>query len=160
MRPEISDIVKKMTCPGLRDDQEVLHRPHVLGLATDVVFISQKEHELSTAAMGAFTSTKNLSKSNVFESRLAIQVVRYLQAQGYQSNKIVILTPYLGQVRIIKNELNEAAIGSIIGNRDENDLLVAQGIQQPDLVLQDSNGVRVSSIDNYQGEEAYIILAS
>jgi len=39
---------------------------------------------------------------------LAVQVVRYLLAQGYTPDDLVVLTPYLGQLHAIKEALGAA----------------------------------------------------
>lgn len=74
------------------------------------------------------------SKSNQHEADLCVRLCRYLLQQGYSTQKITILTAYSGQVFALKNILKT-----------------------------DSNffsGVRVTAVDNYQGEENDIIILS
>ncbi len=40
------------------------------------------------------------TKINVWEAEMAVQLVHMLLLQGYKHSDIVILTPYLGQVRV------------------------------------------------------------
>ena len=72
------------------------------------------------------------SKFNIYEAKYLVKLCEYLLKQGYQNNQITVLTFYLEQVKKIKSILNELKI----------------------------NDIRVSSIDNYQGEECDIILLS
>ena len=75
------------------------------------------------------------SKQNDYEAKYLAKLCAYLLKQGYNSDQITILTFYVGQVLLIKKYLRNM----------KNDKL---------------NGVRVSSVDNYQGEECDIILLS
>ena len=76
------------------------------------------------------------SKFNDYEAKYLAKLYKYLLQQQYDTNQITILTFYLGQVMLIKKYLKE--------NLNE------------DIVKQ----IRVSSVDNYQGEECDIILLS
>ena len=76
------------------------------------------------------------SKFNDYEAIYLVKLCKYLLQQGYKSNQITILTFYLGQVLRIKKFLKEKL---------DEDL---------------SKEIRVSSVDNYQGEECDIILLS
>ena len=76
------------------------------------------------------------SKFNDYEAKYLAKLCKYLLQQQYDTNQITILTFYLGQVMLIKKYLKE--------NLNE------------DIVKQ----IRVSSVDNYQGEECDIILLS
>ena len=72
------------------------------------------------------------SKQNDYEAKYISRLCEYLLKQGYNSDQITILTFYIGQVILIKKYLKQKQIID----------------------------VRVSSIDNYQGEECDIILLS
>ena len=75
------------------------------------------------------------SKQNDYEAKYLSKLCAYLLKQGYNSDQITILTFYVGQVLLIKKYLKNM----------KNDKLSA---------------IRVSSVDNYQGEECDIILLS
>ncbi|XP_026476066.1 NFX1-type zinc finger-containing protein 1-like [Ctenocephalides felis] len=75
----------------------------------------------------------NVTKKNSFEAALIVRLCRYLCLQGYDPTKITILTTYLGQMFLIKSLI-----------RREN-------------LLED---VKVTVVDNFQGEENEIILLS
>ncbi|XP_070191480.1 NFX1-type zinc finger-containing protein 1-like [Littorina saxatilis] len=74
------------------------------------------------------------SKSNQHEAELCVRLCRYLLQQGYSPETITILTAYSGQVFTLKN------------------------IMKTDLNFY--RGVRVTAVDNYQGEENDIIILS
>ena len=72
------------------------------------------------------------SKQNDYEAKYISKLCNYLILQNYKPEQITILTFYIGQVLLIRKYLKE------------NDI----------------NNVRVTSVDNYQGEENDIILLS
>ncbi|XP_066288836.1 LOW QUALITY PROTEIN: NFX1-type zinc finger-containing protein 1-like [Branchiostoma lanceolatum] len=72
------------------------------------------------------------SRSNMHEARFIASFCRYLLQQGYSPSQITILTTYTGQLFNFKNVM-------------------------PRQVFE---GVRVSAVDNFQGEENDIILLS
>ena len=71
------------------------------------------------------------SKKNEYEAKYLIKLCRYFIQQGYESEKITILTFYIGQVLELRKEMKKENLN-----------------------------VRISSVDNYQGEENDIILLS
>ncbi|CAG9770858.1 unnamed protein product [Ceutorhynchus assimilis] len=81
-------------------------------------------------------SCSDESKKNVHESKFIIALARHLILNDYESKQITILTPYLGQYFEMVREKKKP------GNYQ---------------FLQD---VRISVLDNYQGEESDIILLS
>ncbi|ODM90618.1 NFX1-type zinc finger-containing protein 1 [Orchesella cincta] len=77
------------------------------------------------------TDTELLSKSNYHEANFISSLCEYLLTQGYKPNQITILTTYLGQMFLLKK-----------------------------VVPPSCAGVRITCVDNYQGEENDIILLS
>ncbi|XP_033626581.1 NFX1-type zinc finger-containing protein 1-like [Asterias rubens] len=74
----------------------------------------------------------NKTKSNQHEAEVLVELCRYLLHQGYQPKQITILTTYLGQLFTFKKLMDKGTF----------------------------EGVRVSVVDNFQGEENDIILLS
>ena len=72
------------------------------------------------------------SKQNDYEAKYLTKLCQYLLKQGYKNDQITILTFYIGQVFLIKKYMKKFEL----------------------------NNIRVSSVDNYQGEECDIILLS
>ena len=106
MRPEISSLIRSLTYPELVDAPKTQHRPDLLGVRDNLVFIHHEnledEHpQLSDSRDVASTS----SKQNTFEVQMVLKIVRYLGQQGYGTDKLVILTPYLGQLHKLKDAL-------------------------------------------------------
>ncbi|ODM92873.1 NFX1-type zinc finger-containing protein 1 [Orchesella cincta] len=77
------------------------------------------------------TDTELLSKSNYFEANFISGLCEYLLQKGYKSHQITILTTYTGQMFLLKKVISEACAD-----------------------------VRITCVDNYQGEENDIILLS
>lgn len=155
MRPTISEFVRTQTYPFLQDHESVRHYPNVHGVGNDVVFI---DHDHPEDGDGEEVTTK----SNHHEAELCIELVRYFLLQGYRTEQVVVLTPYLGQLwrilDLVRSRLKD--VSSLVSERDQADLEEADltGVNLPTGPRQKS--VRCSSIDNFQGEEADIIIAS
>ncbi|XP_046359851.2 NFX1-type zinc finger-containing protein 1-like [Haliotis rufescens] len=77
---------------------------------------------------------ETMSKSNEHEASFIIALCKYFLLQGYEASDITILAAYTGQISLIKRLMGK-----------ENDLFL---------------DVRLTSVDNFQGEECKIILLS
>lgn len=75
------------------------------------------------------------SKKNLHEAEFLIRLAVYLLQNGYESDDIIILAAYLGQVGALAHE---------------------QAKQTDDKVKK----IKITSVDNFQGEESKIILLS
>lgn len=64
------------------------------------------------------------SKQNKFEVDLVLKVVRYLAQQGYGTDDIVVLTPYLGQLHLLRTVLSMDS-DPILNDLDSFDLVRA-----------------------------------
>ena len=74
----------------------------------------------------------DLSHSNIYEAKYLVALCKYLLQVGYSPSQITILVTYTGQLREMRN------------------LMPAKTFE----------GVRISTVDNFQGEENDIILLS
>lgn len=72
------------------------------------------------------------SKSNIHEAKFVKRLCRYFLQQDYERGQITILTAYTGQILALKKEMPRVEF----------------------------DGVRITSIDNFQGEENDIIILS
>lgn len=159
MRPEISALVRELTYPELTDAARVKNRPNIRGLQDNVVFIDHKYQEDETKdAYDPREGGVTLSKTNSHEATMTLRCVRYLAQQGYGSDQIVVLTPYLGQLRLLFDVL-EVDSDPVLNDLDSYDLVRA-GLMSPATANLTKNRLRISTIDNYQGEESDIIIAS
>jgi superfamily I DNA and/or RNA helicase len=110
MRPEISSLIRNLTYPELVDAPKTHNRPDLLGVRDNLVFIHHEHLEdersqLSDCQLEDVASTT--SKQNIFEAEMVLKIVQYLGQQGYETDKLVILTPYLGQLHRLRDALNE-----------------------------------------------------
>ncbi|ELU17905.1 hypothetical protein CAPTEDRAFT_193995 [Capitella teleta] len=79
------------------------------------------------------TVEDTMSKSNEHEALFIIRLIRYFLCQGYKASQITVLTMYVGQMFLIQNKMADFA---------KDDM------------------VRVTPVDNFQGEENDIIILS
>ena len=128
MRPEISQMVSNLFYQGSLLDHEITQsRPSVKGMKHNVYFVNHNEYENSNPDL------VNLkSYSNEHEAAFLASLCNYLIQQGYKSEQITIITPYVGQLLELRSQLKNKAI----------------------------TPARVVTLDNYQGEENDIILLS
>ena len=129
MRPEISALVRHLTYPELVDAESTKGRPDIRGLTSNVVFMhhSYPEDDLPEAThlmSQPDESSSKSSKSNKFEVEMVLKVLRYLGQQGYHTGQIVILTPYLGQLRALQDALKKDN-DPILNDLDYGDLVRA-----------------------------------
>jgi len=117
MRPEISALIRHLTYPNLTDGPGTGHRPPIRGLQNTVIFIDHDHSEDDDSSLfdPLYLGTTT-SKRNKFEVDMVVKIVRYLKQQGYDSDKITVLTPYLGQLVGLRATLqtnNEVAVGEM-----------------------------------------------
>jgi hypothetical protein len=164
MRPEISEFIRTQTYPTLIDHDSVYNHPHIKGVTMDVAFIN---HDIPEDGQNEDDNNPR-TKSNTYEAELCVEIVRFFLLQGYKPSDVVVLTPYLGQLFVItslmKKELKEVSIYVSEKDVKELEMFESDFLDANDLYDIDPNTVqkevRVSSIDNFQGEEANIVIAS
>ncbi|KAG2495742.1 hypothetical protein HYH03_006339 [Edaphochlamys debaryana] len=181
MHPQISALVRP-TYSDLRDADSTLAHPPVRGLPPGqrVAFVDHRQPEAGEKEAGVWgmaAAAAGVSKVNMHEVALAVETVRYLLQQGYAPEQLVLLTPYLGQLLELQRALSEQSLQVLLDELDLRDLRAAASAQALSS-LEDSagvgivrkgrgggadggkGGVRVATIDNYQGEEADMVVAS
>ncbi|XP_031552537.1 NFX1-type zinc finger-containing protein 1-like [Actinia tenebrosa] len=125
MRPEIASLMKHIY-EDLKNHSSVESYEDIQGFDNNVFFIDHRCPEGD--------SDDSFSHFNEHESRFLVKLCRYIIQQGYKPSQITILTPYLGQMFMIRDHMTEEG-GEI-------------------------KEIRLTTIDNYQGEENDIILLS
>lgn len=106
MRPEISALVRHLTYPELEDDPKTQNRPSLRGFQNNVLFVSHNHPELNNERVtDRGDGNAKSSRENEYEADMVLRCVRYLGQQGYRTDQIVILTPYLGQLFLLRNKL-------------------------------------------------------
>ncbi|KAL4988395.1 P-loop containing nucleoside triphosphate hydrolase protein [Aspergillus falconensis] len=159
MAPEISALVRRLTYPDLLDSDKTKNRAAPRGLQNRVMFIdhSQPEGLLHGVSDRDGDSGKG-SKQNPFEVKLVLKIVRYLGQQGYGTDKLVVLTPYLGQLHLLREELSKET-DPVLNDLDSYDLVRA-GLMSYASAQHVKRPIKLSTIDNYQGEESDIVIAT
>merc|ERR1740138_571756 len=124
MHPKVSRLIKPLY-PLLRDHPVVNDYPEIQGVNARCFFMSHNHFEDDEG--------ESHSKANTFEANFISALAAHLVKSGYDESQITILSPYLGQVRILRNKLK----------RDPT-----------------TTNVAITAVDNFQGEENDIILIS
>ena len=168
MHPSIAELIRQTLYPALEDHASVFDYPEVEGIRKRLFWLDHEKKEDSSSSQD---TVKSYSKSNSFEVEMVAAMVSHLIRQGaYDTEDIVILTPYLGQLRKIKQRLR-SSFEIIVNERDLADL-EAQGMQEDDKTLTNgapnlgpqktalSKTLRVATVDNFQGEEAKVVVVS
>ncbi|PWY93542.1 AAA family ATPase [Aspergillus sclerotioniger CBS 115572] len=158
MRPEVSQLIRHLTYPELEDAERTRQRPRLRGFQGEVIFMHHDHLESDLNVAEKRDPTIKSSKQNLFEVQMALMAVRYLGQQGYGTDNIVVLTPYLGQLSLLRTELSKTN-DPILNDLDSNDLVRA-GLLSPGMAKSARTAIRISTIDNYQGEESDIVVAT
>ncbi|KAF8523922.1 P-loop containing nucleoside triphosphate hydrolase protein [Hysterangium stoloniferum] len=159
MRPEISALVRELTYKDLIDAPATQNRPDIRGVRDNIVFIN---HSVPEGDDLEIEDKRDLaaksSKQNEHEALMILKMVRYLAQQGYGTDKMVVLTPYLGQLRMLRDTLKKEN-DPVLNDLDSYDLVKA-GLLTPSAADVSKRPIRLSTIDNYQGEESDVVLIS
>ena len=148
MRPEISDLVKRLMYPSLLDDAKTLNRPHLRGFQSDVVFFNHNYPEVQANNLADRRDEgSKVSRQNIFEAEMVLKTVRYLAQQGYGTDKQVVLTPYLGQLGLLLKHL-KADLDPVLNDLDSFDL-VSAGLMPPASAHVAKRPLRISTIGTF-----------
>ncbi|KAG0236616.1 hypothetical protein BGW42_003032 [Actinomortierella wolfii] len=160
MRPEICNLIRNTLYPDLIDNDNVLQYPDVSGMATNVFFMNHRHPEDSRDQYGI------QSYANTFEAEMVKALILHLIKNGYQQSCITVLTPYLGQLSRLRDTLNDI-VRLAIDDRDQEQLdVMTDGTpsgssgRAPWKYVSDNRTLTLRTIDNFQGEEADIIIIS
>jgi superfamily I DNA and/or RNA helicase len=125
MRPELSALVRHLTYPDLIDAPKTRKNPKIRGFSDNLIFVNHKEHEIDMTNVPDWRDTTSTSsKKNLFEAKMTLKCVRYLGQQGYKTDNIAVLTPYLGQLRLLLDELGSEN-DPVLNDLDSYDLVRA-----------------------------------
>ncbi|PYH78053.1 P-loop containing nucleoside triphosphate hydrolase protein [Aspergillus uvarum CBS 121591] len=159
MCPEISDLVRSLTYPLLEDDEKTKTRPEPRGLSDRVIFFNHQHPEYNFANVSDKQDEgAKQSKQNVFEAEIVLAIVKYLGQQGYGTDRLVVLTPYLGQLSLLRETLSKQN-DPVLNDLDSHDLVEA-GLLSQASANYSKRPIKLSTIDNYQGEESEVVIAS
>jgi hypothetical protein len=169
MRPEISQLIRRVY-PNLQDHTTVFSNEDVMGMRKNLFWLDHN-HPEDTGGDG----TRVKSHSNMWETDMATALVRHLVRQGvYKTEDIALLTPYTGQLQQLR-----AALGKdfeiCLSDRDMSQLAregfedesgakgsdeSPEGNRKMVEKKQLLQTIRLATVDNFQGEEAKIIVVS
>jgi hypothetical protein len=104
MRPEIADLVRVPLYPDLLDHQSVHQYPQVAGMFYNLYWWNHEQEEDGIVQ----ADVKETSRSNMYEVEMVTHLASYLSKQnGYKDGDIVVVTPYAGQVRKLRDSLGK-----------------------------------------------------
>lgn len=173
MRPEIAKLVQETIYPRLTNHDTTIDLPDVVGMQKNVYWLDHDHFE-----EGKNSEMHHKSHSNIWEVEMVHALIRHIVRQGvYKSSDIAVLTPYTGQLQKLRSAMrNDFEI--ILSDRDQ-DALDKDGFTEGDTspphetaelhsthrktVLEKktlSDLLRIATVDNFQGEEAKVIIVS
>jgi hypothetical protein len=173
MRPEISTLIRETLYPNLIDHPTTGQIPHVVGMRKDLFWL---DHD--NLQEGGKSESHHKSHSNLWEVNMVHSLVRHIIRQGvYNSSDIAVLTPYTGQLQklratmrndfeIVLSDRDQQALerdGFDMGgtaSRNEDTVNMMGNKQTPLQKVALSELLRVATVDNFQGEEAKIVIVS
>lgn len=145
MRPEIASLVKQLTYPELENAEKTKDRPALRGFQDNVIFVSHGYPEVNAGKIAdRRDGDAKSSKENAFEADMVLRCVRYLGQQGYGTDDIVVLTPYLGQLYLLMKTL-AAENDPFLNDLDSYELIRA-GLLSPAGANISKRRIRISTI--------------
>ena len=164
MHPSISELVRVPLYQDLQDHSSVSEYPEVVGMRDRLYWLDHQEKEDPQPAQ-----VVSLSRTNTFEVDMIAVLVSHLVKQGtYGPGDIAVITPYLGQLQKIKKRL-ASSFEIVVGDRDQDELEVKGFQDEPDSAADGQvqiqkttllSALRIATVDNFQGEEALVIVVS
>jgi hypothetical protein len=149
MCPEISSLVRSLTYPGLEDDEKTKGRPEPRGLRDRVIFFNHTNLEESFLEISDRRDEgAKQSKQNLFEAEIVLKIVKYLGQQGYGTDKLVVLTPYLGQLSLLRQTLSKTN-DPVLNDLDSYDLVQA-GLLSQASANHSKRAIKLSTIGKYK----------
>jgi hypothetical protein len=173
MRPEISTLIRDTIYPRLIDHTSTKSLPDVVGMRKNMFWCDHDNFEED-----ARKDMQQKSHSNVWEVEMVQALVRHIVRQGvYNSSDIAVLTPYTGQLQKLRASMR-SDFEIVLSDRDQ-EALTLEGLLDKVLETEDeeqgdqpglkkkhvekkhlSDLLRLATVDNFQGEEAKIIIVS
>jgi len=166
MYPSIAELIRFTLYPKLQDHPSVSTYPEVDGMRKRLFWLDHNEKEDASPSNLA----QSFSKTNAWEVEMTAALVSHLVRQGiYRNEDIAVLTPYLGQLQKLKQRLR-SSFAIVVGDRDleeletkgleddngEETVAIKGNIRKTTLL----NALRIASVDNFQGEEAKVVIIS
>ena len=162
MHPDIADLSRAGDYDYLVDHELTTLNPPVIGMANRIYWLDHKHMEDQPDPRSPMSS----SHTNRFEVEFCAALVRHLiERNGYSMGEIVILTPYNGQLAALATRLQQTC--SILLSEKDREALIDMDLLLPDsklgcamTSLDLGDMLRIVTVDNFQGEEAKVIIFS
>ncbi|KAJ6180768.1 hypothetical protein N7519_011229 [Penicillium mononematosum] len=160
MHPSIARLIRETLYPKLKDAPSVLEYPDIMGMRKRLFWLDHRQREGASDPDAISTS-----HWNSHEIDMTVLLVNHLIQQGeYKHGDIAVLTPYLGQLHRLRKRLDEL-FAIVVGDRDQEDLKQAgygdyEVKHKPMIKAALSQTLRVATVDNFQGEEAKVVVIS
>ncbi|KAH8703337.1 hypothetical protein BGW36DRAFT_443478 [Talaromyces proteolyticus] len=128
MHPLISTLIRETLYPGLQDHPRTKEYSNIAGMKRRLFWLDHRNWEDTHVP-----DEPMQSKTNVWEARMVVTLAKHLYRQErYGSRDLAILTPYAGQLKVLKKMLEDTNL----------------------------NKLRLAIIDDFQGEEATVVIVS
>ncbi len=157
MHPDIANITR-LTYPYLKDHESTLDRDPTHGIAQRMFWWDHRVPELESDDLK--------SHANLHEVEMVASLVGYLLRGGaYSQGEIAVLTPYAGQLLKLYERL-QATCDIWLSEKDRAALLEEEVLalgeegraSKDEVAISDM--LRIATVDNFQGEEAKVIILS
>jgi SpoVK/Ycf46/Vps4 family AAA+-type ATPase len=159
MCPEISSLVRSLTYEHLVDAQSTLKRNAIKGICGRVIFIDHRCPEVAASQIHDRRDPgATVSRQNIWEASMVLKIVKYMAQQGYGTSNQAVLTPYLGQLSLLRHELAKEN-DPVLNDLDSFELIKA-GIMSSSNAGPSKGRICLSTIDNFQGQESDVVVAS
>lgn len=169
--------IARLICPAghtiLRDASAVVESPPLAGIRSRISWFDHKfveSHESSTR--------DDDSCVNYFEVEMVTAMVSYIVRQGqYSSHDIAVITPSSGQLRqLLRRMETETSFTTGVDDRDLESIWeinsnehrglstytgpVFDGPQESDREAARTESIRLTTLENFRGEEAKVVIIS
>ncbi|KAL4453715.1 hypothetical protein ABPG74_009611 [Tetrahymena malaccensis] len=141
MNPDFADYIRLIYNQYEDHDDLIRYKKNVVGMPSNMYLISHTQNEVKFIYFSNLFKLlffqdnieNSTSKKNVYEAWYAIKLAQYIIMQKqFKEEEITILSMYLGQCQLIRKLARQEKISKI----------------------------KISSVDNYQGEENEIVILS
>ena len=173
MRPSISLLIRETLYPAIQDHSSTRNLADVVGMRKNLFWLDHDRLEDD-----ACSEMHHKSHSNAWEAAMVHALVRHIVRQGvYSSSDIAVLTPYTGQLQKLRAAMR-SDFEIVLSDRDQ-DALDRDGFEPTALSSDEdptesvsiqrkgalakkklSELLRVATVDNFQGEEAKVVIVS
>ncbi|OQR89300.1 NF-X1 finger and helicase domain protein [Thraustotheca clavata] len=157
MSPDICDLIRYTLYPSLEDGPNVLNYPSIKGFEHSLWFFDHNFRECGD----------DVSHQNHEEAQLTVDLAHHALLNG--TGDIVILTPYLGQLKLLRGRLEAKHVRLVLEEKDIEALRELDSDEEENLEPEFEPSVdsrtlkqclRLSTVDNFQGNEADFVLIS